>query len=448
MSRVKKTAVVLTLGYGISQLLRLASNLVLTRILEPEVFGLMSFAFAVIVLITMFCDLGVDASLIREKGSDCSNYRKTAFTLKVATGFILALFLLIGAGLVYLGQLNDFFSKDTALNHSELPYILAALSLQPIIIGFRSLDCIYLVKRLQQGKVVTLEVCSQLFGTIVSILLAYYYQSVWALVIGVLASALIHTIVSYSLVANSKENIGFDKPSFHKIFKFGLWILLSSLITGLVAQVDKFVFASYVDATLLGVFSIAILIHLAAYQMVSMINHKVFFPKFSEENAKGFEHLYRYYYATRKFSDFFAYLVFSLLFFLSQYIVDILFDSRYAEAGTILRILSFQFLFISTVVSRTVYMCIGRPKWATFMTFCEAISKTFLIMWLYHIGGFDLAVYGCSTYAFVSVFLCCYYNKKINMFSLMSELRLIVLLPCTILIGWFIQYCFSLFIGY
>src|SRR4051812_43189439 len=57
-------------GWIVMQLLRFASNLILTRLLFPEAFGLMSLVTVFVVGLHMFSDLGIGPSLVQSKRGD------------------------------------------------------------------------------------------------------------------------------------------------------------------------------------------------------------------------------------------------------------------------------------------------------------------------------------------------------------------------------------------
>ena len=72
---------------GISNaVLRFASNLILSRLLFPEAFGLMSLAFAVMVGLEMLSDLGVGASIIRNT-EPTRKFLDTMWTFQITRGF-------------------------------------------------------------------------------------------------------------------------------------------------------------------------------------------------------------------------------------------------------------------------------------------------------------------------------------------------------------------------
>lgn len=84
MSSLKKLAIrgmVWTVaGYGASQILRLGSNLILTRLLFPELFGLMTLVNIFITGLHLFSDIGVGPSIIQNKRGDDPVFLNTAWT--------------------------------------------------------------------------------------------------------------------------------------------------------------------------------------------------------------------------------------------------------------------------------------------------------------------------------------------------------------------------------
>ena len=58
-------------GYGCNQVLRFGSNLLMTRLLVPEMFGVMAIAWVVMTGLAMFSDLGLKPNVVQSKrGSD------------------------------------------------------------------------------------------------------------------------------------------------------------------------------------------------------------------------------------------------------------------------------------------------------------------------------------------------------------------------------------------
>ena len=80
----------LTAGsYAVAQVLRLASNLVLTRLLFPEAFGVMALVSVVLVGLAMFSDMGVGPAISQSPRGDEAAFLNSAYTLNVARGAVL-----------------------------------------------------------------------------------------------------------------------------------------------------------------------------------------------------------------------------------------------------------------------------------------------------------------------------------------------------------------------
>ena len=90
-SSLKKQAVRGTIwtvfGYGSSQVLRFGGNLILTRLLVPDLFGLMALVQIFIRGLSLFSDIGIRPSIIRSDRGDDPIFLNTAWTIQVIRGF-------------------------------------------------------------------------------------------------------------------------------------------------------------------------------------------------------------------------------------------------------------------------------------------------------------------------------------------------------------------------
>ena len=84
--------------FGVGQLVRLGSNLIVTRMLEPEMFGVMAIVYVVTTGIAMFSDLGLWAFIVRHK--DASNLHmlsaRSALLLSIVKTYQTMLVSLVG----------------------------------------------------------------------------------------------------------------------------------------------------------------------------------------------------------------------------------------------------------------------------------------------------------------------------------------------------------------
>ncbi|HEY7930058.1 MAG TPA: oligosaccharide flippase family protein, partial [Steroidobacteraceae bacterium] len=114
-------------GYGATQVLRLGGNLLLTRLLFPEAFGLMALVQSVMIGLSMFLDVGVEASIIQNKRGHEESFINAAWTVQVVQG------LMIWLALCILGQPAALFYKAPMLAQ-----LLPVAGLASLIGGFSS----------------------------------------------------------------------------------------------------------------------------------------------------------------------------------------------------------------------------------------------------------------------------------------------------------------------
>ena len=74
-------------GYALSQVLRLGGNLLLTRLLFPEAFGLMTTLMVINTGLVMLSDVGIEQAVIRSEHAEDERFLNTAWSLQVMRGF-------------------------------------------------------------------------------------------------------------------------------------------------------------------------------------------------------------------------------------------------------------------------------------------------------------------------------------------------------------------------
>ena len=85
-ARSMRATMLMAGAFGASKVMQLGSNLVLTRILFPEAFGLMTLVFVFIGALQLLSDVGVQPSIIRSARGDAPEFLQTAWTVMVVRG--------------------------------------------------------------------------------------------------------------------------------------------------------------------------------------------------------------------------------------------------------------------------------------------------------------------------------------------------------------------------
>ncbi len=133
---VLRNSVVEVLGYGATQALRLGSNLIVTRLLVPEAFGLMAIVNIVLFGVTMLSDVGIIQAVIQNKRGDDEDFLNTAWTLQIIRGGILCVATWVIA-----------YPASLVYDEPQLFWLLLAAGLQLVIAGFESTSLFTLRRR-------------------------------------------------------------------------------------------------------------------------------------------------------------------------------------------------------------------------------------------------------------------------------------------------------------
>src|SRR5690606_22270023 len=140
-------------SYGASQIIRLGGNLVLTRLLFPEAFGLSSLVTITVIGLCMLTDMGLEQSVIRSPRGDDPRFLDTAWTMHVVRG-------------VSLGVLLAFCAWPVGwlLDKSEfVPYSMVG-AFQRTVFGLTSTSIFTLRRRMRLAWVNGLELSSQILA--------------------------------------------------------------------------------------------------------------------------------------------------------------------------------------------------------------------------------------------------------------------------------------------
>jgi O-antigen/teichoic acid export membrane protein len=311
-------------AYGASQAVRLAANLVLAKLLFPEAFGIMALVSVFLVGLTMFSDIGVGPAISQNARGDDPDFLNTAWTINVARGVILWAL----ACALALPVARLYAAPDLA---QLLP--VAALSL--LIAGFNPTRIDTAHRHLLLGRVTVLDLASQMAGIVAMVALAWWMQSVWALVIGALVGAMAKLALTWWGLPGPANRFRWEPASAHALIHFGKWIFLSTACGFLLAQGDKAIFGAYLRLDELGIYNIGYFLASFPILLGGAVTGRILLPLYrdhppatSVQNARRMARL-RFGVSAGLIG-----LLAGLAIFGTS-LVDLLYDDRYALAGGI-----------------------------------------------------------------------------------------------------------------
>jgi O-antigen/teichoic acid export membrane protein len=329
VARVLRGSAWTALGYGASQALRLASNLILTRLLFPEAFGLMALVTVFIVGLTMFSDVGTHPAILSHRRGDDPAFLDTAYTIQVVRGVVLWL-----ASAAIAWPVALFYGQPM------LAWLLPVAGISLLLHGLEPTKVDTAARHVRLGRLTALDLISQVVGTLSMVGLAWATESVWSLVAGWIVSALVRLVLVWVFMPGRRSRLSWEPAAARDLLHFGFWLFLSTACGFLVAQGDKAILGKYLTLEQLGLYNIGFF--LAAFPMLlgQTISGRILIPLYREHppgaSAANFASIRR----LRAGLTGAVFAMLSVMAFGGEWLVDLLYDPRYAAAGAILVVIA------------------------------------------------------------------------------------------------------------
>ena len=160
--------------------------------------------------------------------------------------------------------------------------MIPVAGLGAFIDGFASTSMYTTNRQLRMGRLQAFELAVQVSASVVMIVGAWLTRSVWALLMGTIASSATRTLLSHVFLPGVRNRLHWEKEAAASLLHFGKWVFASSIVTFLAQQGDRLVFGKMLPLARLGVYNIALSLVEAPSALISAISFRVFFPMFSE----------------------------------------------------------------------------------------------------------------------------------------------------------------------
>lgn len=437
---LKLAALIVSSEVFISQLIRLSSNLILTRLLSPEMFGVMTVAMIFIVGITMLSDLGIREKYTQSNMSDNQSFINTCWSIQVIRGIFIALIIaLIGVSLIIL-QGSGFIYEDSVYNDDNLPFVVIILSFTAVLQGLKSIREYDLYRKINVYDLAKINLYSQIFGTIAMIISALYFQSLWVLVVAPILSSFLKTVLTYKVGCSSvRHTFEIDKKSLKDIYGFSKWIFIGSLLSYLLMSSDRIILGGLLTPEILGIYSIAFLFSNAANELFTKLISKIVYPKLTETVKEDQNKLFNVMYGYRVKVDFFTYIISGFLFAAGSSIIYLLYDERYHDAGWMFEILSISIIFIGINISHFAIMALGKSYSYAVVNFISVIIVVIGMPLIYKTYGLEATVLFIALRKAITIPVIFYIQNKCGLFSFFKEIMMVPLF----ILGYYVGIYFN-----
>jgi O-antigen/teichoic acid export membrane protein len=338
-------------GFGGAQVLRLVSSVVLTRLLNPEAYGLFRLANVFLEGLAFFTEVGAGPAVIRDQRGDDPAFLNTAWTLQAlrGVGLWLAVCLL---GIPYA----RFYG------YPILWVLIPVVGLTVLLDSFDSVAIVWCTRHMKLGRITALEFLRQVVALLVTIDWATFSATVWAFPAGQIAGCIVVLVLSHLVLPGPKSRFHWERDAAHSLFHFGKWIFANRALTFIAGKLDVLLLARYVAIGEVGAYGIAINLAEPLATLNMRLSRQVLFPTFSATFRDDPKALSRVFYRSRLPIDALHLTASGALMMAGSGIVKLLLARSFWDAGWI-----FQVLCI-----RTAMKCLFNPL----SNCCVAIDAT------------------------------------------------------------------------
>lgn len=344
------------IGYGGSQLLRLASMVVLARhLLGPQAFGLVALVNVFISGLNLLTDLGIGTDVIQHRRGDEREFIDTAFVIQAGRGAILWG---LASALAY--PFAKFY------HHPEVLPLALVASITVLASGLTSGSVYTLTRHVRLEKITLLRMGAEAIGLVISVLWAVFSPTAWALVVGRVATESTFALGSHFLT-DQKMSLLWDRSAAKDILAFGAGMFASSATYFLAGEAERLVVGKFVDLVVLGCFSLALSITSTATSGVQRILQQVFYPMIAS-SARESQKVAARHYAKAKLMLLVLCGCMAVTFIAGgKWIVAILLGPKYLMAGWILQLMGFRAaLDLFTSATTQMLFALGTSKYAAY----------------------------------------------------------------------------------
>jgi len=349
-------------------------TVILARLLLPSDFGLVGIAMIATSMLLSFSGTGFAPALIQKK-SGTADYLNTAWCVEAVRGIVLAFILFLLAPLVAI-----FF------NNPEAKLVIQVMAIAIALTGLTNMGMIYFQKELQFEKLFIYNFSTQMATLIVSVSLAFILRNVWALVYGTIFGAMTKLILSY-VFHPFRPNLKFDLDKAKELFRFGKWMLGSSILIFLLTQGDDIFVGKLLGVTALGFYTMAYRLSNLPTTEITHVISQVTFPAYSKLQD-NIPKLRESYLKVLQVTVFLSFPLAGLIFILAPEFTRIFLGEKWIPMVPAMQALAF--FGITRAINATtgpVFQGIGKPKINTVGSMFQLVVFIAIIFPLTHRWG-------------------------------------------------------------
>jgi lipopolysaccharide exporter len=298
----------------------------LTRILAPEVFGVIGILMSVATIIELIADLGIWAVMIRHERGDEQTFINTMWTIRLVRNVINFSLMFLCAPLI--AKLYSTPALADALRIFSCTFLITTCESMTYFIAARH-------------KKYRIAIYADLFCLLVTtpfiITYSQYSADFHGILYGILLQRTMMTLISHFFYRTNRPWFQMDSDARRDLFSLSKYMIPAGILSLMLSQFDRLVFLRLFDLRLLGIYGVAGSVSGPVSGLVDQIYRGVLYPRCADyvRTDRQGAHIRFYRENTKLF--FLVLALPPLIAGAADFIVQLLYDERYAFAGVILQ---------------------------------------------------------------------------------------------------------------
>jgi O-antigen/teichoic acid export membrane protein len=335
-----------------SNLLRIVSTIILTRVLSPTDFGVAGLTGAILNILLMISDVGFGVYIVRHARGDDPHLLDIIWTVRLARGALLTA-ILIGCA----GPLAHLLDKPA------LQIAIAVTALHFLIDGCSSLAPFTTIRHEKLFMLSLLDIISAVSQTLAGIALALLLRSYWAIILAGLIGTALKSLLSYLLFPHAMRRFAYDGQEARDLWRFGRTIAGAHTIQVLLSNIDKIALSRIFPLSLFGLYTLASNLSSAASGFTTLYPNRILLPAFARAYREQPATLAHVYYGSRRTLTLLYMVAMGGFIAMGPAVVDLLYDPRYQPAAIYLQLLAIApAIAMNNYAAREILIVVGRVQ--------------------------------------------------------------------------------------
>lgn len=338
----------------VAKLITPITSIVLARLLTPEAFGVVATLTMVITFAEIFTDAGFQKYLIQHEFVDDID-KEQSTNVAFWSNLIMSLFIWLIIGI---------FADPLAamVGNPGLGHVLTIACVSIPLAAFSSIQMALYKRDLDFKTLFKVRIVGICIPLLVTVPLAFYLRSYWALVIGTIATNCANAVL-LTVYSKWKPRFFYSFAKLKEMFSFSAWSVVEAISIWLTGYVDVFIIGVYLNEHYLGLYKTSMTIVGQIMGLITAATTPILFSSLSrlQDDDNAFQTLFF------KFQKLVGLLVIPLgvgIYCYSDLVTKILLGDQWLEASSFIGLwgLTSAITIVLSHYSSEVYRAKGRPR--------------------------------------------------------------------------------------